>query len=287
MRASKLLRPALAILWLSACGDVPRDTADEQASTPSADPAAAAKPGEPSAEELLADAVVALGGADKISAIGSYYIESKMDVQGLGLTGVAHTWWQDGDFYSETEMPGVGLMRLGGKAGKVWSDDPINGFRFISGIEAEQAAWSTSRCLALDWKRYFNAVEVTEIAEKEGKRLAELTFTSPSADKVVLRLDMETKMPVSQSFKQANPLGAMPVTVTFDDFREVAGTKVAFKQFVDASLTKMTSVTDKFEANVEIPADRFAIPMVKAQEIAAPANAPSAGEGGKEAAAAP
>ena len=79
----------------------------------------------------------------------------------------------------------------------------------------------------------------------------------------------------------------MPVTVTFDDFREVAGTKVAFKQFVDASLTKMTSVTDKFEADVEIPADRFAIPMVKAQEIAAPANAPSAGEGGKEAAAAP
>ena len=83
----------------------------------------------------------------------------------------------------------------------------------------------------------------------------------------LLRLDMATKMPHSQSFKQANPLGAMPVTVTFADFRDVEGTKVAFKQLIDAPLMKMTSVNEDFEVNVEIKEELFAPPGPKAIKL--------------------
>ena len=218
----------------------------------------------PDAKQLLAESVEALGGAANIEAIHSYYIVSTMTVDGLGIHGTANTWWRDGDFYVETDMPGVGRMRLGSKGGAVWSDDPINGLRTISGVEAEQAAWSTSRSLPLDWQRYFKSAETTAITEEEGQRLAVVTFVSPTGDEVLLRLDMTTKMPISQSFKQANPLGAMPVTVTFSDYREVAGTKVAYKQLVDASLTKMSSVIETFDINVEVPAEKFEPPGPKA-----------------------
>ncbi len=218
----------------------------------------------PDAKKLLAESVEALGGAAKIEAIHSYYIVSTMTVDGLGIHGTANTWWRDGDFYVETDMPGVGRMRLGSKGGAVWSDDPINGLRTITGVEAEQAAWSTSRSLPLDWQRYFKSAETTEISEDGGQRLAVITFISPTGDEVLLRLDMKTKMPISQSFKQANPLGAMPVTVTFSDYREVAGTQVAYKQLVDASLTKMSSVIETFEINAEVPAEKFEPPGPKA-----------------------
>ncbi len=187
-----------------------------------------------------------------------------MTVDGLGIHGTANTWWRDGDFYVETDMPGVGRMRLGSKGGSVWSDDPINGLRTITGVEAEQAAWSTSRSLPLDWQRYFKSAETTEITEDGGERLAVITFLSETGDEVLLRLDMGTKMPVSQSFKQANPLGAMPVTVTFSDYREVQGTQVAYKQLVDASLTKMSSVIETFDINVEVPEEKFEPPGPKA-----------------------
>ena len=244
--------------------DAGAKTADASADTKAGAAGEAEKNALPAAEELLAASVDALGGAASFEAIRSYYVESQMTVDGLGLHGTAQTWWAGGDFYVETDMPGVGLVRLGSQGGKIWSDDPINGMRMITGVEAEQAAWSTSRCLALDWRQYFKSAETTALVDGDGgRRLAEITFRSPSDDDVVLRLDLETKMPVSQSFKQANPLGAMPVTVTFDDFREVAGTKVAYKQFVDASLTKMSSITNKFEVNGEVPVDKFAPPGPK------------------------
>ncbi|MEZ4381095.1 MAG: hypothetical protein R3A79_07085 [Nannocystaceae bacterium] len=265
-RLSSLSLGLSLALLVGACADSSGTDAAakaESSADASADKAADAPPKEamPAAEELLAASVDALGGAANFEAIRSYYVESQMNVDGLGLSGTAQTWWAGGDFYVETDMPGVGLVRLGSQGDKIWSDDPINGMRMITGIEAEQAAWSTSRCLALDWKRYFDSAETTALVDGEGgRRLAEITFKSAGGDEVILRLDAATKMPVSQSFKQANPLGSMPVTVTFDDFREVAGTQVAYKQFVDASLTKMSSVTNKFEVNVEVPSDKFAPP---------------------------
>ncbi len=221
----------------------------------------------PAAAELLAASVEALGGADKLGAIRSYHAVSKIEIEGQGITGVAHTWWRDGDFYVETDISGVGKMRLGSDKGTIWNDDPINGPRTITGVEAEQSAWSTSRSLPLDWEKYFKSAETTEITEIDGTQVAVITFTSESGDEVLLRIDMATKMPHSQSFKQANPLGAMPVTVTFADFREVEGTKVAFKQLVDATLTKMTSVNEEFEVNVEIKDELFAQPGPKAIKL--------------------
>jgi hypothetical protein len=40
-------------------------------------------------------------------------------------------------------------------------------------------------------------------------------------DKVVLRIDVASKMPVSQTFTQVSPLGDTPTTVLFQDWREV------------------------------------------------------------------
>jgi len=221
----------------------------------------------PAAKELLAESVEALGGADKLKAIRSYHTVSKIEIIGQGISGTAHTWWRDGDFFVETDIPGVGKMRQGSQDGKIWTDDPINGPRALTGVEAEQSAWSTSRSLPLDWEKYFKSAETSEITEIDGVRVAAITFTSASGDEVILRLDMTTKMPHSQSFKQANPLGAMPVTVTFADFRDVEGTKVAFKQIVDATLTKMTSVNEVLEVNVEVKDDLFAPPGPKAIKL--------------------
>ena len=221
----------------------------------------------PAAKDLLAESVEALGGADKLKAIHSYHTVSKIEIEGQGISGTAHTWWRDGDFFVETNIAGVGKMRQGSQGGKIWNDDPINGPRTLTGIEAEQSAWSTSRSLPLDWEKYFKSAETTEITEIDGTQVAVITFISASGDEVILRLDMATKIPHSQSFKQANPLGAMPVTVTFADFRDVEGTKVAFKQIVDATLTKMTSVNEELEVNVEVKDELFAPPGPKAIKL--------------------
>lgn len=264
-RMPRSLRLFSVCLMLAAC------TATDKAGTPAAEPvkadpkvaAAPAEPALPDAETLLAEAVTAMGGAEKFAGLRSFYAESKLDMGGLGLTGVAKTWWRGGDFYNETEMPGVGQMRVGSLGGKPWGDDPISGRRALGGKEAEQALWSATLCLAHEWKRYFPKAETTAVTTVDGKKLAEITFTSPLEDKVVLRIDMESKLPVSESFTQASPLGSMPMTVYFKDFREVEGLKIPFEQLADASLSKFTSTTTKLELNAPVDDSRFEMPGAK------------------------
>lgn len=230
----------------------------EATPTPAVASPKAAEPLDP--EKLLADSVDAMGGAAKFDALKSFYSESQLSMGALGLTGVAKTWWRGGDFYSETEMPGVGQMKVGSLGGKAWSDDPINGPRALSGKEAEQAAWSAALCLAHEWRRHFKTVEMVGVKTVDGKQIAEVALTSALGDRVVLRIDVATKLPVSQSFTQTNPMGELPATVTFEDFREVDGVKIAFKQLMDASLTKAVSTTTKVELNAPVDETKFVMP---------------------------
>lgn len=253
---------ALGLVFAACTGGAPNPETASKPTVAGDKPAAQqpAEPALPNAEQLLAEAVEAMGGADKFAKLTSFYTESTLNMGSLGLTGTAKTWWRGGDFYNESEMPGVGQMKIGGLAGKTWADDPISGLRALTGKEAEQAMWSATLCLAHDWKRYFKTAETTAVKEVEGKRLAEITFSSALGDKVVLRIDMASKLPVSETFEQASPMGSMPATVYFKDFRDVEGMKIPFEQVVDASLTKAVSTTTKIELNVPVEDAKFAMP---------------------------
>lgn len=250
-------------LLCSACTAAP-DTGAPVAAKGEPKPAAASPvvqdTGLPAAEKLLADAVEAMGGAAKFAALTSYYEESQVSMGKLGLTGSAKVWWRGGDFYSEMEMPGVGLMRTGSLAGKPWGDDPINGVRALEGKEAEQAAWNMSLCPAHDWQRYFKTAETTAVKDVEGKQIAEVTLTSALGDKVVLGIDLASKLPVMLSFTQASPLGDTPATVFYKDFRAVDGFKLPHQQVLDAKLTMAVSTRSRLELNAPIDESRFGMP---------------------------
>lgn len=256
-------RSAAFGLLISACAASPDPAApaaakgEENKDVPSP---AANEPGLPAAEQLLADSVEAMGGAAKFDALKSYYEETQVSMGKLGLTGVAKLWWRGGDSYSEMEMPGVGLMRTGSVAGKPWGDDPINGVRTLAGKEAEQAAWSTALSLAHEWRRHFKTAETTAVNQVEGKQVAEVTLISASGDKVVMRFDLASKLPLSQSFTQASPLGDTPATIHFKDYRVVEGLKLPFQQELDTSLMKATSTRTKLELNAAVEDARFVMP---------------------------
>lgn len=256
---------SLIVASLLACteGEPAKVTGEPQAPTSAApDKSAAAPDGQlPDAEALLAEVVTAMGGAAKFDALTGYYAESQVNLGKLGLTGTAKMWWsRAGGYYIATEMPGVGLMKIGGAAGKVWGDDPVNGLRVLSGKEAEQSDWSSVPCLAHEWRKHFKTAKTVAVKDDGGAKLAEVELVSPLGDKVVLRVDLKTKLPAAQSFTQANPLGDMPVTVKFSDYREVEGIKLPFMQMVDASLMQMASTTTKIELNPSFAGVQFEMP---------------------------
>lgn len=214
----------------------------------------------PDAETLLAKAVEAVGGKDKLATITSFHLKGKLLVTGQNITGDLELWWKDGDFYTEQSMVGIGQIRAGKQGKRIWSEDPINGRRELGGLEAEQHTWASSLLLAADWKRYFDKAETIGKREKDGKTLYDVKLVSASGAEVELAFDADSGLQEAQKFQQDTPLGKMPVSVEMQDYRDVDGLKLPFKQVTDASLAKATQEIVSIEFNVPVDTAKFAMP---------------------------
>ncbi len=235
--------------------------------------------GLPEASVLLDKAVDAVGGKAKIEAMHSFYTESAVEIDGQNIRAATKLWWKDGDFYTEQDMGGVGMLRAGKQGDVIWSDDPINGRRKLSGVEAEQLAWASSLVLAADWQRHFARAETVAERQLGGKRVYDVKLTSKTGAENLVTFDADTGLNVAQKFEQASPMGKVPVSVSLEDYREHDGVKVAFKLVTDASLLKATQVITKLEFGAEVDTTRFAMPsggaqVVKPDTIEAPSPPP-------------
>src|SRR5688500_4527653 len=118
------------VLSFAGCdkGDAPASGDAEAPVVANADADAAAAPTEkalPEAEAVLAKAVDALGGKDKLGQVKSFYYEGRIEILGQNIAGDSKIWWKNGDFYTEQDMPGIGTARAGKLGDEVWADDPI------------------------------------------------------------------------------------------------------------------------------------------------------------------
>lgn len=215
----------------------------------------------PDATELLAKVVEASGGAAKLDEIKSFYQEMTVEILGAGISGAGKTWSKGDDFYLEITLPGVGVSTGGGKAGKLWTLDPIQGLRELTGKEAAMAEMGTSLNIAHDWKRFFDKAETVKVEEVGGKKFAEVVLTaSKSGNTVTLRIDLADNRVVSQKLKQFSSMGEIPVEVTLADYREQNGVWFAFEQVADMKLQKLKTTTTKLELNVPVDESKFALP---------------------------
>lgn len=212
------------------------------------------------AREMLEQSAVALGGRDKFQQIHSYTSEMKIAVEKLGLQGNGKAWWKNGDFYMEVDIAGIGQTKMGIHKGKVWGEEPINGLREITGREAEQAKWAASICFVCDWQTFFTEIETVAIRQEDEQSIMDIKLVSESKDEVVLSIDMQTKLPLAQKFSQASPMGDMPVTVQFADFRELSGVKIPFSQITDTSLAQFSASLIQFDVNLEVDEQKFLMP---------------------------
>jgi hypothetical protein len=263
----------LASLVAFACGPKPPAASTEPTAAtepPAADASAdATEPAEdlPPAEEVLEQAVVALGGRDKLEAIQSFYSEAKMEIPAQNLSADIKTWWKrssrpsgagGGDFYMENDMTGVGVTKIWKKGEEIWAEDPINGRRKLEGKEAAQTKWSASMSLAADWKEFFATAKTTGRSKTEdGAELIDVELTDADGTSVTLSFDAQTHLPRQQSFKQKSPMGEIPVRVTMEDYRDVAGVQTSFRSTTSMAIIEAVQTVEKFEPNVKIDDKKF------------------------------
>src|SRR5690606_25358813 len=152
------------------------------------------------------------------------------------------------------------------KGDEIWSQDPINGLRKLEGKEAAQARWSSDPMLAANWNEYFDEAKTIGRSEDGDRSLVEVELSSKNDDRLVLLFDEATHLPAGQAFEQQTPMGSLPIRITVDDYREIAGVKFPFRSVTDMQLMSAVQITETLEVNVEIDDSKFELPTTAASD---------------------
>jgi hypothetical protein len=227
--------------------------------TPDAGPAAAAPPPR-SADAIIADAVKATGGDAPWKSHRSMETTTTIEYAKMGITGTRiQTITSRNKSLAITNIPNVGEVREGTNGRVIWSEDPVNGLRLLSGAEAAQFKLESTWNLERNLKRLFSKIAVK--ADTEGGRALECLELTPSIGQPLTTCyDAETHLQVSQKGIAATPQGDVPFTSRIKSWKEFGGIKLP-------ELVEMTTGPIEFAARLtnvafDKPVDdkRFEVP---------------------------
>jgi len=219
---TRLLPALLLVVSAVACASSPPPPAASAATTAPAGAAApATAPGTAPApaggarppQAILADAVAATGGAAAWNAHKTARFQMDTVFQGMGMGGTGERYLtRAGKTLVITTLTGLGTVREGGNGKVFWSQDPLQGFRFLDGVEAEQAR-----------------IEASWNADLDAATLECVIATPKLGPDLKSCYDAKTHLEVLQTGVRATPQGDVPFRAVTRDWRTVGGVKVPFE----------------------------------------------------------
>jgi hypothetical protein len=213
----------------------------------------------PSADDLIAKYVQALGGKDAIDKISSRVITGKMTTMGRSFPI---------DIFAKAPDKRISIAHM--DAGEIitayngpmggWLGNPGRPARPMSAAENEGARLDADLHFATDLKNTFAKFTVRP-AEKVGDRDAWLVLgMREDLPPVRLYFDKESGLLIRLVRYVQTPLGRNPVQIDFADYRDAAGVKVAYRWTIARPSGRFTIQADKVQENVPVDDAKFAMP---------------------------
>jgi hypothetical protein len=224
-------------------------------------PAAVAAPAAPATppklrtpEEILADAVNATGGEAAWNAHKSVHLKVETTLQGMGMGGTGERFQTRTDkSLTIMEMTGLGRVREGNNGKVAWTEDPVQGLRYLDGVEAEQTRISSSWNADLHARELFAKLESATEPGPDGAPLECVVATPRLGAPVRSCYDAKTHLQVTQSGVRASPQGDMPFRATIRAWRDVSGVKIPSES--NTQLGPITTVDRVISVTFDEPID--------------------------------
>ena len=199
-------------------------------------------------QEILADAVKATGGTAAWNAHKTAHYKMETTLQGMGMGGVGERFQTSTDkSLTVMEMTGLGRVREGTNGKVAWTEDPVQGIRYLEGVEAEQTRIGSSWNADIHAGELFAKLETATETGPDGAALECVVATPRLGAPLRSCYDPRTHLQVSQSGVRASPQGDMPFRAIVRDWRDVGGVKMPFESNTQlgpiTTVDKVTAVT--------------------------------------------
>jgi len=233
----------------------------------------AAKADLPSVDALMDKYIEATGGKEAWAKMKTMSTTGELDIPASGIKGKMQSFLgEDGKSYSEIDLGGMGKAIEGSDGETVWSSEPGQGPRILTGEERDLRLTMAKLGNPLDWKKIFgkiNVVGVEKVNDKDAYKVEGVTEVG--AVPLTQFFDVESGLVTRMDITVDSPAGKIPMEMYPSDYREVGGLKFPYKsRRLMMQSIEMVETTSKIEVNPEIAKDRFELPDdVKALKEAA------------------
>lgn len=255
--------------------------------TPASTPAAAdAKPeGLPDAKSVLERAIAAAGGRDRLAAIKNRVSTGRMEVPAQGMKAAMTLTQAAPDLLMvEVDLPGLGKVQQAHDGQVGWEVNPMQGARLIEGNELAALLRGATLNADIAYETQYKAWETVGAEEVAGKKAVQVKMTPNTGEPTLMSFDADSGLLLKMTGSVQSGMGELQTVTLLEDYRDVDGLRLSFRSRVQVVGMGVEQVVifEKIEHNLDLPADRFAMPepvkkLVGEKATAKPATAGSTG----------
>ena len=176
----------------------------------------------PSADDILADNLKAVGGREKFEKLKSLIMKGEMEMQGMKTAITIHQ-KAGGSFLFHTDIPQIGEIKRGKKGDFGWEVNPMAGPRIVDGAEFKSFEREADIASALNLDKYYKEKKCVGTEEINGEKCYKVVMVTVDGEKVTNFYEADSKLMVRTVRKQKSPMGVIPVTANLSDYREKDG----------------------------------------------------------------
>jgi CubicO group peptidase (beta-lactamase class C family) len=200
------------------------------------------------------------GNEAALEAMGNYRIDSTVYTVQSGVNGTVSTYIAGPDKYrvdADYGKYGYGHTVLNGD--HAWVESSFGPFKELRGQLLEQAKRGHPYVMAGDWRDYFDSIKVAraDILDDKEVYVVELKFGDLPAMTVFVDAVTGDVLLSEIISIQEGGIG-IPVTIRFEDFREVHGIRIPFRSIASNEQSGRTITEDEtIETNIQLDDDFF------------------------------
>ena len=212
----------------------------------------------PKGDEIMDKHIEAIGGKAAFDKLKNSAAEGTMAVGGIkGPMKVYQA--APNKMLLDVDLPGIGKILEGTDGETAWSNNPFTGARIKKDEERAQAirgaTFNESK-----WRDMYKSAECVGEEDVESKPCYKVKLTTPEGNVRTSWYDKKNYLLVKQASKEKSPQGEIEQESLVSDYKKVDGVLVPHKVVQKAAGQEMVMTLDKVQFNVDMPADRFALP---------------------------
>ncbi|HEY0023525.1 MAG TPA: hypothetical protein VGB24_11460 [Longimicrobium sp.] len=214
----------------------------------------------PTAEQVVARYVTAIGGEQAISAQQFRRVQIEMSMPAAGMSMTAEMMQaRPNKAVMNIEIPGMGSMRQGYDGQVAWSINPMQGPKILEGKELADLLRQYDFDANMRFSHMFRTMETVARTEMNGESCVNVRMVTESGDEVLNCFADDDGLLVGAVVKSSTEMGQMESTITFHDYREFGGLKMPTRTSMSVMGQQMEMIVKSMTTD-PIDASVFALP---------------------------